>query len=76
MRDLVNKSITFQAPSVRVVYENIAPEAEGDPNFLEPLKKLMRRRGVPEAAIKAMFALGAAAPTPGGLQEIVPAASG
>ena len=62
IKKLSSKAISFGAPIVRVIYKNIAPESVTDPNFLEPLKKNMERRGVPRTVIDSLFASGDAAP--------------
>jgi hypothetical protein len=65
--ELIRKTISFEPPRVRVVYKNIAPESVRNPEFLEPLHKIMRRRGVPLAVIESLFASGDAAPAIGGV---------
>jgi hypothetical protein len=65
VQDLSNQAISFEEPRVRVIYKNVAPESVRDPKFLEPLKKNMKRRGVPLAMIQALFASGDAAPAKG-----------
>jgi hypothetical protein len=62
VQDLSRNAISFEEPWVRVVYKNIAPESVRDPGFIEPLKKIMQRRGVPVAVIESLFASGEAAP--------------
>jgi hypothetical protein len=47
---------------------SIAPESVRDVEFLEPLKKIMERHGVPFAIITSLF--GDAAPTKGGFSTI------
>ena len=59
---LSGEAISFAAPTVRVVYKNIAPESVRDPNFLASLRKNMERRGVPNALIDSLFASSDAAP--------------
>jgi hypothetical protein len=61
-QDLSQKAISLEEPLVRVVYKSIAPESVRDPEFLEPLRMSMRRRGVPVGAIESLFASGDAAP--------------
>jgi hypothetical protein len=60
--DLSHKAISFEEPWVRVIYKSIAPESVRDPEFIEPLKKIMQRRSVPVAIIESLFASGDAAP--------------
>jgi hypothetical protein len=59
---VTRKAISFEAPQVRVVYKNVAPESVRDHAFLEPLRKIMQRRGVPVSVIDSLFASGDAAP--------------
>jgi len=65
VQDLSNEAISFEKPQVRVIYKNVAPESVRDPKFLEPLKEIMKRRGVPIAIIEGLFASGDAAPAKG-----------
>ncbi len=65
VQDLLQKAISFEPPRVRIVYKNIAPESVRDTDFLEPLRKIMQRRGVPVAVINSLFASGDAAPASG-----------
>jgi hypothetical protein len=69
IEELIRKAISFEPPRVRVVYKNIAPESVRNPEFLEPLHKIMRRRGVPVAVIESLFASGDAAPARGGFNS-------
>jgi hypothetical protein len=65
VQDLSSEAISFEEPRVRVIYKNVAPESVRDPKFLEPLKNIMKRRGVPVAMIEGLFASGDAAPAKG-----------
>ncbi len=65
VQDLSNEATSFEKPQVRVIYKNVAPESVRDPKFLEPLKEIMKRRGVPLAIIEGLFASGDAAPATG-----------
>jgi hypothetical protein len=65
---LLLKAISFEPPRVRVIYKNVAPESVRDPSFLDPLKKIMDRRGVPISIIESLFASGDAAPARDGFR--------
>jgi hypothetical protein len=65
--DLGRKAISFEEPRIRVIYKSVAPESVRDPEFIEPLKKIMQRRNVPVAIIESLFASGDAAPAKGGV---------
>jgi hypothetical protein len=69
-QELLRKAISLDPPRVRVVYKSIAPESVRDSEFLEPLKKIMERRGVPFAMINSLFTSGDAAPTKSGFNAI------
>jgi hypothetical protein len=69
VQKLLSTAISFEPPRVRVVYKNIAPESVRDADFLEPLRKIMQRRGVPISIINSLFASRDAAPATGRLQE-------
>jgi len=66
VQGLFQKAISLEPPQVRVIYKNIAPESVHDSNFVEPLKKIMQRRGVPLGVIDTLFSSGDAAPAIGG----------
>jgi hypothetical protein len=61
-QDVLQKAISLEAPRVRVVYKNVAPESVRDTTFLDPLRKIMQQRNVPIAVINSLFASGDAAP--------------
>jgi hypothetical protein len=66
VQEMIRKAFSFEAPRVRTVYKNIAPESVRDPEFLKPLQEIMQRRRVPIAVIESLFASGDAAPAKGG----------
>ena len=67
VEEVIRKAISFESPRVRIVYKNVAPESVRDHAFLEPLRKIMQRRGVPVSVIDSLFASGDAAPARGAL---------
>jgi hypothetical protein len=67
VEEVIRKAVSFEAPQVRVVYKNVAPESVRDPKFLQPLRKIMQHRGVPVCVIDSLFASGDAAPARGAL---------
>jgi hypothetical protein len=52
----------FESPHVRIVYKSISPESVQQPEFLNPLLKVMRRRRVPIIVIESLFSAGDVAP--------------
>jgi hypothetical protein len=59
------KSIAFDAPLVKILYKNVAPENIRDKRFLDALKGIMLKRRVPQAIIDSLFESGQAAPEAG-----------
>ncbi len=64
-QNIFESGISFDAPKVKVLYKNVAPENIQDPAFLEVLKNIMIRRRVPPAIIASLFESGQAAPETG-----------
>jgi hypothetical protein len=64
-QQLFESAVTFEPPDVKLLYKNVAPENIRDERFLEPLKKIMIKRGVPSAIINTLFESGQAAPETG-----------
>jgi hypothetical protein len=64
-RKLFERAITFDAPLVKILYKNVAPENIRDKRFLDALKAIMLNRRVPQAIIDSLFESGQAAPEAG-----------
>ena len=64
-REIFDSAVMFEAPIVKVLYKNVAPENVRDSSFLEKLKRIMVARRVPTAIINSLFELGQAAPETG-----------
>jgi len=64
-QELFKSAITFDAPVVKILYKNVAPENIRDNRFLEALKSIMLKRRVPQAIIESLFESGQAAPETG-----------
>ena len=52
------------------VYKNVAPESVQDEAFTEPIRREMKKRGVPETIIRTLFNTSDAAPTDTALKEL------
>lgn len=57
-QELFQSTITFDAPTVKILYKNVAPENIRDDRFLDALKRIMLKRRVPQAIIELLFELG------------------
>jgi hypothetical protein len=57
--------MTFDAPAVKILYKNVAPENIRDGRFLDAPKRIMLKRRVPQAIIESLFESGQAAPETG-----------
>jgi hypothetical protein len=55
----------FEAPVVKIVYKNVAPENVQNNSFLDTLKRIMVTRRVPKEIIDSLFESGQAAPETG-----------
>jgi hypothetical protein len=64
-RQIWESAIGFEEPRVKVLYKNVAPETIYDPAFVEVLKTIMVKRGVPLKIIRSLFEAGQAAPESG-----------
>ena len=64
-QELFKSAITFDAPVVKILYKNVAPENIRDNRFLEALKSIMLKKRVPQAIIESLFESGQAAPETG-----------
>lgn len=64
-RKIFETAVTFEAPVVKVLYKNVAPENVRDKSFLEPLKRIMVAKRVPTEIIDSLFESGQAAPETG-----------
>ena len=64
-QELFKNAITFDAPVVKILYKNVAPENIRDNRFLEALKSIMPKRRVPQPIIESLFESGQAAPETG-----------
>jgi hypothetical protein len=62
---LFERAITFDAPLVKILYKNVAPENIRDKRFLDSLEAIMLKRRVPQAIIDSLFESGQAAPEAG-----------
>jgi hypothetical protein len=62
---IFDNAITFDAPIVKILYKNIAPENVRDGSFLDTLKKIMVAKRVPHEIIDSLFESGQAAPETG-----------
>lgn len=54
-RQIGEKALTFEEPSIDVVYKDVSPDSAADPDFIEPLKEQMRKRRVPPRIIDELF---------------------
>lgn len=63
--EIFTSAVTFEAPIVKVLYKNVAPENVRDESFLRTLKNSMVTRRVPQAIIDTLFETGEAVPEAG-----------
>ena len=63
--EIFDSAITFEAPVVKIVYKNVAPENVRSSSFLETLKRTMITKRVPREIIYSLFESGQAAPEAG-----------
>ena len=61
-QELFANAVSFDAPVVKILYKNVAPENLGDKAFLEVLKTIMLKKRVPREIIDSLFESGQAAP--------------
>lgn len=54
-RQIGEKALTFEEPSIDVIYKDVSPDSAADPDFIEPLKEQMRKRRVPPRIIDELF---------------------
>jgi hypothetical protein len=64
-KEIFDSAVTFDAPVVKILYKNVAPENVRDSAFLETLKKIMVAKRVPREIIHSLFETGQAAPETG-----------
>lgn len=64
-KEIFDSGITFDAPVVKVLYKNVAPENVRDGLFLETLNRIMVAKRVPRKIIDSLFESGQAAPETG-----------
>ena len=64
-QELFEEAVTFDAPVVKILYKNVAPENIRDPAFLEELKSIMLKKWVPRDIVGSLFESGQAAPVTG-----------
>jgi hypothetical protein len=65
---MIDDALSFQSPTVRVVYKDVAIQSIRNEEFRALLEKAMRHRGVPITEIKTLFGVGDAAPASAGFQ--------
>ncbi|MEH6952559.1 hypothetical protein V4R08_14680 [Nitrobacter sp. NHB1] len=63
--ELFKSAISFEAPVIKILYKNVAPENIRDSSFLESLRRIMIKRRVPPTIIDTLFESGEAAPESG-----------
>lgn len=66
--EIFSSTVSFEAPEVKALYKNVAPENLSDGRFLEQLKAIMHKRRVPLKIINSLFQTGDAAPESGSFQ--------
>ena len=64
-QELFESAIAFDAPVVKILYKNVAPENIRDAKFLDALKRIMLKRRVPQVIVESLFESGQAAPETG-----------
>lgn len=60
--EVFENMMDFAPPSVRLVEKAVSPRNVEDPDFLEPLRRIMEKRRVPKNIISTLFETGGAAP--------------
>ena len=60
-RNLIDKALSFQPPTLRVVRKNVASESVSDPSFIDPLIQSMKKKRVPQSIIDLLFTISDAA---------------
>jgi hypothetical protein len=70
-KEVFDNAVSFDAPVIKILYKNVAPENIQDPAFLEPLKHIMLKRRVPREIIDSLFQSGEAAPETGAFLPLV-----
>ena len=65
-QQLAQQAISFNSQHVRIVYKSVSPVSVQQPEFFNPLIKVMRRRRVPITVIRSLFSTGDVAPTTAG----------
>lgn len=63
--EIFGSAVSFEAPSVKVIYKNVAPENVQNEQFLSTLKNVMVKRRVPQTIMDTLFESGEAAPEAG-----------
>jgi hypothetical protein len=64
-QEIFESAVSFDAPVVKILYKNVAPENLRESAFLEVLRTIMLKRRVPHAIIDSLFESGQAAPETG-----------
>jgi hypothetical protein len=64
-QEIFDTAVSFDAPVVKILYKNVAPENLRDNAFLTVLKTIMLKRRVPREIIDSLFESGQAAPETG-----------
>lgn len=65
-RDIIEQAVTIERPTVTTVYKEISPESVRDrKRFIDPLRKAMQSRDVPQGIIDNIFKMFDAAPSAG-----------
>lgn len=64
-QEIFESAVSFDAPVVKILYKNVAPENLRDSAFLDVLKTIMLKRRVPRDIIDSLFESGQAAPETG-----------
>jgi hypothetical protein len=67
--DIFEGAISFEAPKVKVLYKNVAPENIRDIAFLDVLRNIMLKRRVPPEIIVSIFESGQAVPEAGTFRQ-------
>jgi hypothetical protein len=70
--EIFSNTISFEAPEVKALYKNVAPENLSDGRFLEQLRSIMLKRRVPLKIIDSLFQTGDAAPETGSFRLETP----
>lgn len=64
-QEIFTSAVTFDAPVMKILYKNVAPENLRDNAFLDMLKKIMIKKRVPRETVDSLFESGQAAPEAG-----------